>query len=247
MLKSMQEGRWPERTVLVGAVLAWAAALSLAGSSAHAHDPNNYWAAEWQSQNRGTTDQDYEFTQQVPGGANGPWGDRVAEGGTKWNDVNINGPDMRYRRNGVVSNYNPYQDCIDLGVFRNGIHYRDTPNDSNARTSVCTTWLGQFYIRSFQMVFDDDQGPWYTEPTGSTIDPGDNDVGSVATHEFGHASSGWTNGSVLGHFVHDRNAALCPEPPTQAWHTMCSPSLPGRVWRRTLEEHDIDSIQEAYA
>lgn len=247
MLRRKGNPSWLERCCLSAAVLVWAVAIILAGSSATAHDQANYWAVEWQSQHRGTTDQDYEVTQQVPGGANGPWGDRIADAGSKWNDINIGGPDMRYRRNGVVSDYNPYQDCIDIGVFRNGIHYRDTPNDSIAWTTACKTWLGQFYVRNFQMVFDDDAGNWYTEPTGETIDPNDNDLGSIATHEFGHASSGWTNGSILGHFVHDRNAALCPEPATQAWHTMCSPTLPGRVWRRTLEEHDVDTIQDAYA
>jgi hypothetical protein len=52
----------------------------LAPVTAAAHEPGDYWRLEWRSQDRGTTAQRYEFTEEVPGDANGAFADRVAGG-----------------------------------------------------------------------------------------------------------------------------------------------------------------------
>jgi hypothetical protein len=104
--------------------------------AALAHDDNDYWDAEWRSADRGTTRQDYEFTEEVPGDSNGIFGDSVARGGQAWNAIAINGADMQFRRNGVVANYDPFNPCS-LDNYRNGIHYRQIPDNPLARTNLC--------------------------------------------------------------------------------------------------------------
>ena len=79
---------------------------------------------------------------------------------------------------------------------------------------------------------------WYQ---GTSAPPaGRWDLRSVATHEAGHATG------FAGHFG---NAAdLCPSPRTASAHTMCSGSQSalGTIFLRTLEEHDLHTIGNAY-
>jgi hypothetical protein len=227
-----------------GAVLVWVLTLVLVPASpALAHSDDNYWFAEWRSQSRGSSDQKYEFTQQVPGDGNGNFADRVADGAKKWNDIAISGSDMHFVRNGVVSNYNPWS-CPTW--YRNGVHYRTVP-DFDAAAFVCRSWDGQYYVNSFQVIFDPDPSPggWYVGVDWNNQGPGESDVFGFSAHEFGHVSGGWSeNWTPQGHFDPGANPNLCfnPSGPWADHHTMCKntpPAGPSQGWVRSLEAHDI--------
>jgi hypothetical protein len=215
---------------------------------AAAHDDNNYWEVEWRSQDRGTSKQDYEFTNQVPGDSNGSFADSVARGSQAWNAIAINGADMHFRRNGAVANYNPFTPC-DLADYRNGIHYRDIPDNPLARALMCFTPGTNNWVDNFQVVFDPDYS-WYKGVDYTGIGGSQYDVDGTSTHEFGHVVGGWTDGSVEGHYDPTNNATLCGSGVSiYDQHTMCVSTGPGlqASLRRSLETHDIDVFVLAYA
>jgi len=233
-------------------VLLIATVVILTSVPAYAHGDDNYWDYEWRSQDRGTTNQDYEFTSQVPGDdANGAFGDRTAEGGQKWNAIGIGGNDMHFRRNGVVANYNPFDDCSNIPDYKNGIHYRSLPGGAIGITSLCTSpgLFSNVYIDSFQISFESSEN-WYKQDATSGIPGWQTDLESVAAHEFGHVVGGWLDAGPYSHYTNAVNAAICPNPPSNVTQTMCAGgdnSATGQTWRRSLEEHDIDVFQLAYA
>lgn len=239
----------------VASIVAWAFVfVVLQALPAIAHDPDDFWSGyEWASQDRNTTKQYYEFTEQVPGDSNGAFADRVAEGGQKWNAIDIAGADNRFVRNGVVSNYDPYRSCGDIegtsDEYKNGIHYRQTNGNAAAQIKVC--WdarVGTDRIFSFQIIFDPDVN-WYKSDSYSGIGSGERDVEATSAHEFGHGVGGWTTSSLY-HFESPRDGTICSASYTSR-HTMCS----GAVWpngstnpyRRTLESHDIHTYVDRYA
>lgn len=220
----------------------------LVSPHAEAHDDNNYWDYEWRSQDRGTSAQDYEFTIEVPGESSSNFEDGVARGGNAWNAIAINGADMDFNRNGTVANYNPFNPC-NLAQYRNGIHFRDVPDDALAVAPACSLTLpGTDLIENFQIVFDEDY-TWYKGADYTEIGSNEYDVDGVASHEFGHVVGGWTEGTAEGHYDPSTNASLCGSGVSiYDRHTMCSgtgPGLQGSL-RRSLETHDKDVFVLAY-
>jgi hypothetical protein len=234
---------------IAGAV--WVLSLiALSAQPAHAHTPANFFFAEWRSQDRGTTKQYYEITSEVPGDANDAFADRVADGAVKWNQININGADMHYVRNGVVANYNPFAPCGDIPHYKNGIHYRDVPDNPLATTHYCfTDPPGTNLVDSFQIVFDPDKS-WFKGADYTNIGSSQFDVQGVAAHEFGHASGGWWEDfSNEGHFDNQSNPELCGSgAPDSDKHTMCVNSGSGleASLKRSLEPHDVHTFHDAY-
>lgn len=91
-------------------------------------------------------------------------------------------------------------------------------------------------ITQFAIVYERtaEPGGWYT---GTNKPPNNrHDLRSTSSHEVGHATG------FYGHFA--RNGALCPNNNTR--HTMCQGQPAGRKWRRTLEQHDKHTINNAY-
>jgi hypothetical protein len=237
--------------VEIAAALGWAFAFILIqGLPALAHNEDLFWSGlEWWTEDRNTTRQYYEFTEQVPGDSNGAFADRVAEGAQKWNAIDINGPDNHFVRNGVVANYGPFGGCSTIADWKNGIHYREIPDNPAARTRLCrdTSVFGTDRIRWFQVIFDPD----YTFYTGDTIgglDSGERDLEGLSAHEFGHAVGGWLESSDNYHFESPRDGTIC-DPPYTSKHTMCAsfPTGSDSYYRRTLETHDIHTYVQRYA
>jgi hypothetical protein len=232
-------------------IVVWILLFALATAiPASAHEAANFWRAEWRSQDRGTTKQYYEFTQQVPGDANGAFADRVAAGAVKWNDIAINGADMHFVRNGVVADYNPIPPCNQPN-YKNGIHFRDTPDNTDGYTTICISNIpfGTDLINNFQVIFDPDNS-WYTGVDYTGIGSAQQDVQGLSAHEFGHAVGGWTESTQEGHFDNVSNPGLCGSGvPDSDKHTMCAKSGLGleASLKRSLEPHDVHTFQNAYA
>lgn len=231
----------------------WVLVISLFVSipQASAHSDDTFWFAEWRSQDRGTSNQWYEYTSQVPGGATGAFADRVANAAQGWNAIAINGSDMTFLRNGATGNYDPFASCGSIPHYKNGIHYRNIPDNSRAYGRVCITQVtpGTDLINSFQIIYDPSY-TWYTGVNYNQIPSNQDDVQGVGAHEFGHVMSGWTASTPGYHFDYGANPNLCyPGVPHTGHHTMCNypgSGLPSSL-QRTLEAHDIDTIQLAYA
>ena len=240
------------RTVSMEAAsaVAWGLVLVLIQAMpALAHNEDLFWSGlEWWSEDRNTTKQYHEFTQQVPGDANGPFGDRVAEGGRKWNAIDIDGPDNHFVRNGVVANYDPFGGCGTIADWKNGIHYRQTPDNNVALTRLCrdVSVFGTDRIRWFQIIYDP-SFDFYTGDAQGGISS-ERDLEGVSAHEFGHVVGGWLESSQNGHFESPRGGTICETPYTSK-HTMCLgwPGGPNGYYRRSLEPHDIHTYVQRYA
>lgn len=66
---------------------------------------------------------------------------------------------------------------------------------------------------------------------------GEYDLRSTITHEFGHA--GGLNIDFSG-------STLCDTDNSPAYHTMCGGAIISNTWKRSLEEHDIHSMEGFY-
>lgn len=101
-----------------------------------------------------------------------------------------------------------------------------------AVTALCATPLGGVAYH-FTITYDVSE-PWHFG--AGPIDAGTFDLQGVLAHEFGHAT-GWGR-----HFENDTGTECL----ATGRHTMCSTVSPGLLDARTLEEHDIDTWQDAY-
>lgn len=103
---------------------------------------------------------------------------------------------------------------------------------------LAATWrcIGIIHLEHAYM-FVDPTHPWFVADVGIGI--GQYDLRGAVTHEFGHAG-GMNIDFAVG--------PLCPQendndPPD---HTMCGQMMIGRTRYRTLEEHDIHSMEGFY-
>jgi hypothetical protein len=113
------------------------------------------------------------------------------------------------------------------------------------QASACKKSSGAF--RSVHIAFDNEM-LWYT----GTGDPSEDYVvlDHIATHELGHATG------MPGHFQSQNDCDQIEPPTFNQWQTMCNAvdellfgtaySEMGRVFRRTLDSHDIHTFQAAY-
>ena len=91
-----------------------------------------------------------------------------------------------------------------------------------------------------QMVIDSVGANWYSG--ASLPGPTQNDLLSVAAHEFGHMSGSALSGDGKGHFPEDDVA--CPVGLDR--NTMCPTIYTGTIDQRTLATHDAHEFDEAY-
>jgi hypothetical protein len=168
----------------------------------------------------------------------------------KWNQIDINGADHHFVRNGVVGNYDPFAGCGSFAQYQNGIHYRQIPDDPDALAGICIDdTVGTDLIDSFQVTFDPDPD-WYTGVDYTGIGSPQQDVQGISAHEYGHVVGGWTGSTPEGHFDNQTNPGLCGSGvPDSDKHTMCAKSGLGleASFKRSLELHDYHTMQEAYA
>ena len=144
----------------------------------------------------------------------------------------------------------PFGSCSSIPVYKNGIHYRDTPDNTLANTQACIVGGTNDYINWFQVILDPDKN-WYTGSGSTGIPANYYDVEGVSTHEFGHVVGGWTPNSAKGHYDPADTPSLCDPlgSETPSHHTMCNKTDDDdeSAYWRSLEPHDKDVFQLAYA
>ncbi len=223
------------RQTFIDIGLATLVAVTLLGGLAPAHTVSDYYGYKWAPSDR---NQDYGFASDVP---NNNYRDRVEGGAIEWN--NLPG-DMRFGRGGVNVNFAPNAaSCPNRQLGDNGIHdgYIDgdpVENDTIAYMQPCP--LDADHYKAFSIKFDNGN-PWYNG-TESPSD-GELDRWSVAAHEFGHAG-GFGSGALGDHFA--ANLSICSYSQPSTRHTMCSGTPKGTTYRRSLEEHDKHTFNNAY-
>jgi hypothetical protein len=214
--------------------VAFATVATTACFTALAHGLNNYWAAFWPtsgSQNEIA----YDMTIGVPGGLGSSEHDHIAEGGKAWNQET---DEILFKRSGdEVSNF-PASNC---DSHQSAIHYDEIYGTAVGTTIICGTGST---ITGFQLTLDSLVPWWWSD---ATVPNNYFDAQAVATHEFGHAAGGWTNGTPERHFDENNNAALCGESvPNSDYHTMCAENRKGTNHWRSLESHDRHTFTDAY-
>lgn len=167
--------------------------------------------------------------------ANFPTGtkrDRVADAADEWNTAtNL---DVTLDKVTNYGNFSPDGGCS-IPDMKNGIHYGPIAGTvilAETRTCYVLQEDAPGLLQNAQIEFDN-QWNWHSGSGGAG--PNEFDFQSVATHEFGHFLGG-------EHFV---GAELCDNAngPEQ---TMCGGIPAGNISRRTLEDHDIHPMENAY-
>lgn len=189
----------------------------------------------------------YRFTQSVP---NTTFRGRVEDGADKWTAVG--GVDLNLVRGSLTADNFAYANCNKGPTGVATVHYKDIGGPfAYGVTIVCLKNNGN--IREFRIALNSDVYGWNI----TTSDPGSSevDVWSVSAHEFGHGVGGWLDASSGQHFS---NNTVCPVNSSgglfASWQTMCDSvdnlTPPddeyAKKFRRTLEEHDIHTFENAY-
>lgn len=224
------------RILLVGLLLLNGAGASALGSTtASGHSEVGMYDSIWE-RNRNVR---YNIDNNVADG----WRASINNGFTRWSD-RASGRAPNFIYDGVATMQGAYTPCAGAnGVFARNLD-QDGWGPTNGLTAICVT-EDPNYITGFTMVFDTvpsnntphPNGGWYV---GDGDPPEDKiDLRSTSAHEAGHAT-GWGR-----HF--SDTGAQCPA--TADVHTMCGffAELLGTSWRRTLEPHDIHTLENAYA
>jgi hypothetical protein len=203
-------------------------------SAALAHGLNNYWAASWPTSGP-QNEILYDMTIGVPGGLGSSEHDHIAEGGKAWNQET---DEILFKRSGdEVANFSPGA----CATHQSAIHYDELFGVVVGETVICGSGAT---ISGFQLTLDSLVPWWWSD---STVPNNYFDAQSVATHEFGHAAGGWTNGTPEKHFDENNYAALCGESvPNSDYHTMCAGNRKGTNHWRSVELHDRHTFADAY-
>lgn len=203
----------------------------LLATPSSAHDADTYYPEHWNF----NEDVNYYYDPPVPDS----FRPQINEGFNKWSD-RAGGEAPNFNPQGVRQMEGPYTKC----GGPNGVFYRNVNSDGYGNSIGLTGLCVQYdRVEGFSMVFDTepDYGPgtaWYAGD--GTVPDNRWDIQSIATHEAGHStgfSGGWT-----GHFP---EGSTCEGPDRQ---TMCpgSTEAAGTKYIRTLEAHDVHTIEAAY-
>jgi hypothetical protein len=162
--------------------------------------------------------------------------DRLKDAAWTWTSTSSDTNDMEFVYSGTTaSGGNAYDACA---TTYSAAYWALLDVGTAGQTSVCknTNTLASF---QFSVAINNHPSiTWYSGlgPTAYL------DLLSVATHEFGHATS-W-----LGHYnLPVSDASACPGTSTNtAWNTMCSGYAPGLIYKRSLEAHDVHTYTSAW-
>lgn len=231
----------PRRSSPIRVALLVCVTLSLTAIPASAHPEGVYYPHPWRMNAlTGRFAVSWRFTPEFP--ADAGFRARVREGAQQWNNV---GARLTLKEVAAAESNYAGRGCgnqLLQGTDRNGMHWEaiDGPGGHLAVTWLCfgTIGLNANRLYSFDMGWDSAES-WHiptSDPPSGTID-----VGSAASHEFGHVTA-WEP-----HFddVAGANGSLCTVGDVNR-HTMCAYYEPGTLRMRTLESHDIETFVNRY-
>jgi hypothetical protein len=217
--------------LLVGANAVLVALLVAAPGSAHA--ASVFYSVRWDLDRNVR----YYFDPPVPDA----FRPEINDGFDTWSDL-VDGHAPNFNPGGEEQLSDPFGCEGTTGIF-----YRNLANDDYGNALAVTTGCADYTqsnLIKFKMVFDSHPslGPgidWYV---GDGNVPDNRwDLQSIATHEAGHAAGSY-GGGHHGHFL---GATLCSGSDRQ---TLCvgSADSVGTKYLRTLEEHDLHTLEDAY-
>lgn len=207
--------------------------LAAVPSPASAHQQYPWYAQKW-VRDRSQT---YRFVKGYPSGATR---DRVVEQGDDWRALSGH---MGFTLSTSADYASFAWDVCPQPYGKNGIHWKNLERALGA-VAVCTEATPSYTeVMSANMAIDSSPYAGYSWNTSAgEPSPTQWDLGSVASHEWGHMTGriiGGTDG--LGHW--DVESALCTSNPK---HTLCPSLLIGTSFRRSTELHDEDTFNAAY-
>lgn len=214
----------PAGATLAAAVAAFVAAAWLAGPApVEAHSASTYYPKKW------TADPYYGL-----GHLDAPLDTSTAKssihaGDNPWDGLAGNWLDFLWS-----GNENPMVMWTGSGCTTppsDGLWIVSDDISSLAFEATCTS--GDRIVRT-AIVFDDTGTSWYTG-SSTSVPSGKYDLRSVAVHEFGHAEG------FAGHF-----SSTDTDCSGSDRNTMCSGLPSGTSYKRTLESHDIHTVEAAY-
>ena len=211
---------------------------------APAHTTATHYVAKWSV----GADVFFRFEQGFPGGG---FRDRVRDGAAQWTARGGTAePDLYWAGGADVTPINLSASCSSSFQGLNAIHYQDLDYLGSGTLGVVYACFNNTtkVMGSFQFGIDNDRD-WYTG-TGDANDgllnqcvPScQDDLWSLTSHEFGHATGFIGPSSTGGH--HDEADSTCPE--SDARSTMCPSIQSGTERQRSLEPADYNSFTAAY-
>lgn len=225
-------------TLLVVAVLV----LPATGASAHVW--SDWYGARWATGTVGGVNNDrtvqWKFVDDFPAGVNGR--DAGRAGASTWNgrttmDFDFESGEWENLSWGECST--DYQNDKVGWEEISGSGY--SAGEPLAQASLCTWSSDASVLKSFKIRVNSDVS-WYTS-SGTSVPSNQLDLESTMAHEFGHATGRSQGGDGSGHFV--QTGIYCDSSTMSYYHTMCN-AISGTYGRRSLEEHDIDTFEDAY-
>lgn len=193
-------------------------------SAAQAHTASAHYPSEW------TSDIDYNIGFRHTGFTGSDFTNSVHAADNPWDGISGNWFDFNWGTTdtGVTT----WGGCTT--VPSGGLWVGTGAISALATESTCTSTSTGNITRSSITV--DRTGRTWHQGSSSSVPAGSTDLRSVLIHEFGHATG------FAGHFV---NSSITDCTGSDR-NTMCSGLPSGTSYKRSLESHDIHTIQAAY-
>ena len=223
-----------------GAILGAIVTLSVVPLLSAAHPVSENYVFTWKTGTYQGIDQDrtvgWHFVDSVPVGAR----DVIKKGSWQWNQVS--GTPMTFDFESGQSDFTSlgFSSCDPNTQYwyQNNRVGWTTPADHPGDTAMCTFADDITKYFNWKMKFDPGEN-WYKEEGNPSFNQ--DDLWTVATHEFGHASG------FLGHFAESADACRGDQHPDfHLRHSMCPTYYEGTTIQRSLEEHDRHTFRSAY-
>lgn len=215
------------RRTVIGGLLALnvVCAVNLVAEQVSAHPGDAFFEQKW------TPDSNvrYKMDNNVPG----DWRPAIHDGIARWSD-RADGRAPNFIPDGEAAMSEPYSPCAGPnGVFARNMGQDGFPGFAGLTLRCGTT--GSSLLQGFTMIYNN-QFSWYL---GDGTVPNDRwDMRSIATHEAGHIPGfkGHFEDSDICHLDNGNDQTMCEG----------DPYAKGRSYLRTLEEHDIHTLNNQY-
>lgn len=226
------------RLLMLAAALSTVVGVSSRVDDVDAHNPANWFEGEW------TIGTDVGLRRGYNSGlglSNSDLGYAGRRAGEEWdnapNNIGADAPEMVWA--GTTSQAPSGNACA--SNFDGEILYGS--GTAWGTTAIASThkcyFGGTTTIRRVSLVLDTDENWFWTSGTSTPV-ANAYDVQAVLTHELGHAM-GWGI-THLG----QTNSSLCSSSGSNHVHTMCGGGILGSYEKRTLQDHDKHTYDEAY-